>query len=140
MTMNIPKGHQTVMPYYMVTSASRFIDFTRKAFEAELVSVTRLSPESDAVIHADLRIGGSTILFADASPQEIDCDAACHEPAAGNPSTIQLFVYVKDADDVCKKAVAAGATTAMEVAEQEDGRMGGIIDPFGNLWWIKSLT
>jgi hypothetical protein len=27
----------------------------------------------------------------------------------------------------------------MEVSDQEDGRMGGILDPFGNLLWVKSM-
>lgn len=133
--MNIPEGHQAVMPYYMVTSAAKFIDFTTHVFNAEVVSVVRMQENSEAVLHAELRIGGSTIMFADSSEEH--CDASCHEETS--PSTIQLFVYVDNADDTCKKALDAGAITAMDVTGQRDGRMGGIVDPFGNLWWIKSM-
>jgi PhnB protein len=37
-----------------------------------------------------------------------------------------------------RKAVAAGATTVMEVADMPYGdRQGGVRDAHGNLWWIS---
>ena len=54
------------------------------------------------------------------------------------PATANLFVYVNDADETYQKAIAAGATTVMEMADQEYGRSGGVTDPFWNVWWITS--
>ena len=34
--MEIPKGHQAVMPYLMVEDAAKFIEFTKDVFDAEL--------------------------------------------------------------------------------------------------------
>ena len=33
--MNLPSGHQTIMPYLILKGASRFIDFCKKVFDAK---------------------------------------------------------------------------------------------------------
>ncbi|GAA1074480.1 putative glyoxalase superfamily protein PhnB [Nocardiopsis composta] len=44
-----------------------------------------------------------------------------------------------DADAAYGRAIAAGARSAMEVSDQEDGsRVGGFVDPFGTLWWVST--
>src|SRR5262249_11163676 len=49
------------------------------------------------------------------------------------------FLYVEDVDAVVKQAVGAGATVAMEVADQFWGdRFGSVTDPFGHLWSIAT--
>jgi predicted enzyme related to lactoylglutathione lyase len=58
------------------------------------------------------------IMFADASPAGVDCDATCHDPKKPNPSTVQFLVYVEDAD----------ATVATSAA-----RGGGVYSPPGSL-------
>ncbi|HEY2889885.1 MAG TPA: VOC family protein [Dongiaceae bacterium] len=61
----------------------------------------------------------------------------------GTPTAIHL--YVEDADRVFKKAVKAGATAAMPMADMFWGdRYGMVSDPFGHRWAIathmKNLT
>lgn len=34
--MNIPEGHQAVMPYLMIEDAAGFIEFIKMVFEAEM--------------------------------------------------------------------------------------------------------
>jgi uncharacterized glyoxalase superfamily protein PhnB len=51
-----------------------------------------------------------------------------------------MFVYVADADVTFDKAIKAGSTTVMEIADLEYGRSGGVTDPFGNVWWITSVA
>jgi PhnB protein len=49
------------------------------------------------------------------------------------------MLYVNDVDAVVKRAVDAGATLTMEVADQFYGdRSGAIKDPFGHKWHIAT--
>ena len=75
--------------------------------------------------HGEIKIGGSTIMFSNSRDE-------------WKPATANMFVYVDDADAVFAKAIANGAETIMEPADQEYGRSGGVNDPFGNVWWITS--
>lgn len=122
--MNIPKGHQAVMPYLMLEDAARFIDFITTVFNAEM---THESMRDGIVGHCEAQIGGCTIMFSQSRDQ--------WKPATGN-----MFVYVEDADATYKKAIDAGATTVMEMADQDYGRSGGVTDPHGNVWWITSVS
>jgi uncharacterized glyoxalase superfamily protein PhnB len=126
--MNLPKGHQVIMPYLMLNGAMKFIDFTKKVFDAELTaSMHRLRDDGLTVNHSEIVIGGSTIMFSDATAQWPVQNA-------------NLFVYVKSADETFKKAVESGATTVMPLSDQDYGRTCGVTDPFGNVWWITSLN
>jgi PhnB protein len=50
-----------------------------------------------------------------------------------------VFLYVPDVDAVVERAVDAGATVTMEVADQFWGdRYGTITDPFGQIWSIAT--
>ena len=56
-------------------------------------------------------------------------------PAASSPVTIHL--YVTDADATFSRAVEAGATVAMPLADMFWGdRYGKLVDPFGHHWSI----
>ncbi len=118
--MRIPEGYQQVMPYLIVRDAARFIDFTSKVFGA--VEKLKIMRDEKIIRHAEIKIGGSVIMFADATEQF-------------PPRTAALFVYVEDADRTYNKALAEGATSVMPMSDQEYGRSGGVADPFGNLWW-----
>ncbi|WP_096186430.1 VOC family protein [Evansella halocellulosilytica] len=127
---------QSIVPYFMVLNAPKFIHFTRKAFQAELGTVEKLEG-TEGVIHAEMKIGGSTIYFADTS-----ADGSCGPGVCGDLNNdglvpIQMYIYVDDAAETHEKATAAGGTSIMEVTE-ENGHMGGIVDPLGNLWWIQT--
>jgi PhnB protein len=118
--MKIPEGYQQVMPYLIVRDAAKFIDFTAKVFGAkEKMKVMR---DERLVMHAEIAIGDSVIMFADAT-EKFD------------PRTAALFVYVEDADRTYNKALAEGATSVTPMSDQEYGRSGGFADPFGNVWW-----
>ena len=59
-----------------------------------------------------------------------------HGADGGKP--IQMFVHVESADQIYRKALAAGGQAVMEPYDEGDSRMAGIADPCGNLWWLKS--
>ncbi len=61
-------------------------------------------------------------------------DAKPHWP----PTPAFMRVYVEDADAVHRDAIAAGGTSITEVTHLFFGdRVGRVLDPFGNLWWIQ---
>src|SRR5262245_5869380 len=126
--MNLPAGHQVVMPYLMLNGALKFIDFTKKVFNAELTeSMHKLREDRTKVMHSEITIGGSTIMFSDASDQ-------------WPQQTANLFVYVSNADETYNRAIDSGATTLMELSDQDYGRTCGVTDPLGNVWWITSIN
>ena len=56
----------------------------------------------------------------------------------GTPVTLHLY-YVRDVDALFDRAVDAGATALMPVADQFWGdRYGMLVDPFGHRWSIAS--
>ncbi|MBF4494472.1 VOC family protein [Flavobacterium sp. MR2016-29] len=124
--MNIPAGHQTVMPYLILKGASQFIDFTKKVFSAEN-SHSPVLREDGTIMHSEIKINGSTIMVTD-------------ETADWGKQTANLFIYVPNADDTYKIALENGAASLMEPSDQEYGRACGVTDSFGNIWWITSVN
>jgi PhnB protein len=124
--MNIPKNHQTVMPYLILKGALNFIEFTKTVLNATVLHAPHLRDDGTAQ-HAEINIHGCTIMVADASEDWL-------------PQTANLFVYVPNADESFKKALEEGATELMGLSDQEYGRTCGVTDPFGNVWWITSVN
>ena len=68
--MNIPKEHQTVMPYLMLQDATHFIDFTKEVFNATLApGMPKYHKDGKSLMHCEINIGGCTIMFTDATEQ-----------------------------------------------------------------------
>ncbi len=82
--------------------------------------------DENFIMHAEIKVGDTTIMFADANEQFKVQNAA-------------MFICVEDADTSINKAVAHGAEIVTPVSDQSYGRTGGIKDPFGNTWWITAV-
>lgn len=123
--MNIPAGHQTIMPYLMLVDAEQFNTFTQNVFNASIDTAT-FQKEGERIRHAEIMIGKSTIMFTEATDE-------------WKPQTANLFVYVENADETFQKALNAGATVVMDLSTQHYGRTCGVLDPCGNTWWITSV-
>ncbi len=121
--LKIPEGYQTVMPYLIVKGAADFLKFTQHVFGA--TEKLKKMRDENLIMHAEIMIGTSTIMFADSTEQF-------------RPRPAGMFIYVDDADETYKKALSEGATNIMEPADQSYGRSCGIRDAFGNEWWITS--
>lgn len=120
----VPEGRAHIMPILTVDGAAKFIDFMEEAFGA--VEKERHDGPGGAIMHAELTIGPSIIMTSDANSEF---------PAS--PARLQL--YVDDIDAVYKRALAAGATSLREPADQFYGdRSGGVQDAFGNQWWLAT--
>ena len=54
--------------------------------------------------------------------------------------SVRLLLIVPDPAAICARAVAAGATQIVPVAEAHGWRLGRIVDPFGHHWEIARQT
>jgi PhnB protein len=122
MVKPIPDGFHNVTPYIMVSGAQQVLDFLKRGFDAEEISVLR--HPSGTVAHAQLKIGDSMLMLSD--------------PMDKSPSTpATLYIYTPDVDELYNRALQAGGTSVMEPADQFYGdRTGGVKDPAGNTWFI----
>jgi PhnB protein len=128
----IPAGHHTITPHLVIKGASEAIEFYKRAFGAEEhCRMPFPSPDGQLRLgHAELKIGDSWLFLADEFP-----DFGSVGPSGSSPVTIHL--YVTDADAAFNRAVEAGATVAMPLADQFWGdRYGKLVDPFGHHWSI----
>lgn len=106
------------------------IEFYKRAFGAE--EVARMPAEnSDKLMHAHLKINGSSLMLSDDFPEYMGGKEA---PA---PASVTMHLQVDDADRWWKRAVDAGAEVKMDLADQFWGdRYGQLRDPFGHSWSI----
>jgi PhnB protein len=121
---HIPKGFQSVNPYFVVDDGDRFLKFIIDAFDAELAE--KHYREDGTLWHSAAKIFDSMI--------EASQGSGDHPPM---PMAIHL--YVVDCDGVYEKAIAAGGESIFEVAVMPYGeRSGGVKDPCGNHWYIAT--
>ncbi|HVF37667.1 MAG TPA: VOC family protein [Sphingomicrobium sp.] len=107
--------------------AADAIDFYRKAFGAE--ELLRHPSDDGRLMHAHLKVNGASLMLHDDFPE--------HGGPAGTPSGVMMHLQVDDADSWWNRAVDAGGTVKMELADQFWGdRYGQIEDPFGHRWSI----
>jgi PhnB protein len=131
MAKPIPEGYH-ITPYLAVDDAAEAIEYYKKVFGAKERS--RMDAPDGRIGHAELEIGDSVLMLADAFPQ-----FATRPPSELGGTSASIFMYVEDVDAVVKKAVDAGGTTTMEVADQFWGdRFGSVKDPFGHVWSIAT--
>ena len=128
----VPEGYHTVSPYLAVEDATRAIEYYTQAFGAR--EVMRMDAPGGKIAHAELEIGDSRIMLSDPFPQ-----GSTRPPKELGGTSASVFLYVEDVDAVVKRAVDAGATVTMEVADQFWGdRFGAITDPFGHVWSVAT--
>ncbi len=118
----IPEGHHTVSSYLVVSDVAQLIEFTKQAFGATEVYLSKRPDGS--VQHAEVRIGDSIVMMGESSDKKF-------------PGMLHL--YMEDVDAVYQRAIQAGAKPVREPADQPYGdRSGGVEDAFGNQWWIST--
>jgi PhnB protein len=128
----IPDGYAAVTPYLTVKGAAEAIDFYKKAFGAE--EIMRMPMPGGRIAHAEIKIGGSVIMLSDESEEW-----KAFSPQTVGDTSVSLMLYVPDVDATVKRAVDAGATLTMPVADQFYGdRSGGLKDPFGHKWHVAT--
>jgi PhnB protein len=129
----IPEGYRSVNVILTVDDAAKAIDFYKQAFGA--TEISRL-PMGDKIGHAELKIGDTQIMLNDEFPDHDNLG-----PKARGGTSVGLIIYTEDVDSAFRRAIEAGGTETMAVADQFWGdRMGSLKDPFGHKWSIATHT
>jgi uncharacterized glyoxalase superfamily protein PhnB len=120
----IPDGYRSVTPYLVVEGAEQLIDFLKNTFDGQ--EAVRMPMAGGTIGHAEIRIGDSVVMLADATSE--------HPAGQAN-----IMVYVSNADAAYQRALKAGAASLQEPTNQFYGdRSARVRDPLGNLWTIAT--
>ena len=134
MTKPIPEGYHALTPSLAVDNAAKAIEFYKRAFGAK--ERMRMPGPGDTIAHAELEIGDSVLMLADPFPQ-----SSVKPPKELGGTSVGIFLYVEDVDEVVQQVVDAGGTVTMPVEDQFWGdRFGSVTDPFGQVWQIATHT
>ena len=126
----IPSGYHSLTPYLVLDGAAKAIEFYKQAFDAE--ELLRMPGPDGKVAHAEIKIGDSPVMMADASDE-------FRGPRAFGGTPVSLMIYVEDVDRVFRQALAQGATQLRPVVDQFYGdRSGTLADPFGHVWTVAT--
>lgn len=128
----IPDWYHNVTPYLFVRGAGKAIEFYKSIFGAS--EKMRMPGPDGRIMHAEIKVGDSTIMLADENPQ-----MGVQGPQSIGRTATSLHIYVENVDGVVQKAVEAGAKLVRPVKDQFYGdRSGTLIDPFGHMWSVAT--
>jgi PhnB protein len=123
----LPPGYGSLNAFIAVRGpggAPAFLDFITAVFGARETLAARTVDADDLLIHAEARIGDSTLMLCDAKPHW-----------AFTPALLQ--VYVRDTHAVLGRARARGAEVVTEPTDFHGRqRLARFRDPWHNLWWL----
>jgi len=119
-----------LFPYLHVSPAADAIAFYTSVLGA--TEKYRLTEPSGRIGHAELDFGGTILMLADEFPEY-----GIRGPRAIGGTTVTIHLHVDDADDVIRRAAAAGAHVEREPKDEFYGERSGCFrDPFGHRWNI----
>lgn len=131
-TKPVPEGYATVTPSITCKDTKREIAFLEAAFGAERRHVMTM-PDSDHVMHAEVKIGSSILMLADPMP------GCARAPADLGGAPSGFYIYVPDVDAAFARAVKAGGKVTCEPMDMFWGdRMGAIECPEGYNWSLAT--
>ena len=104
--------------------------FYERAFGGQVVE-RNAAQDGKRLMQASLKVNGGWVMLSDEFPE--------YGHQVGAPAAVVLHLQVDDADVAYNRAVAAGCTVKMAIADQFWGdRYGAVVDPFGHQWSIGS--
>jgi len=128
----VPEDFHTITPQMAVKGVAAAIDWYTRALGAHEL-LRNAAPDGTSIMHAELLLGDSRFFVVDEFPDSV------LSPSTLGGTTFTMHLYVPDVDDLFNRAVEAGATVVMPVADQFWGDRYGILrDPFGHRWSIAS--
>jgi uncharacterized glyoxalase superfamily protein PhnB len=121
----IPSGYNKVNFFMIIKGgAFKFIEFVEEVFGGIENEQARTLDRDGSLIHAEIRVGDSTILVAD-SKQDWPFTPAFPQ------------VYVENAQSVIDGAIQEGAQVITTVRDFYYGmKIARFKDPWGNIWWL----
>jgi PhnB protein len=118
------EGAPTIQAYLHPLRAEPVINFLNRAFAAE--ELGRHATPDGVIHHTMLKVGTSYIEMGEAQGKY-------------QPMKSMFYLYMPDADAAYRRAIAAGATSVHEPADQPYGdRSAAVKDAFGNIWYVAS--
>ena len=131
-TAPVPEDFHTITPQLAVKGVAAALEWYTKALGAHEL-LRHAAPDGQSIMHSELLLGDSRFFVVDEFPESMQ------SPATLGGTSVTLHLYVRDVDSVFSRAVDAGATVLMPVADQFWGDRYGILrDPFGHRWSIAS--
>ena len=128
----VPEDFHTITPQLVVKGVADG-DRLVHAGARRARTAAQCAPDGTSIMHAELLLGDSRFFVVDEFPDSMV------SPATLGGTTVTLHLYVRDVDALFDRAVEAGATVVMPVADQFWGDRYGILrDPFGHRWSIAS--
>jgi PhnB protein len=118
-----PVGYATINPFIITDDADGLIDFLKRVFRATERPEARTLDVDGLLLHAELAIGGATIMFGERKPDW-----------PFTPSLLQ--VYVDDVETTLDLARKLGATVVTEPTDFFGDTFSRFRDPWSNLWWV----
>jgi PhnB protein len=118
----------SIAPMLSVRQGARAVEFYKSAFGA--TEVFRIEAPSGAVV-CRLAVAGAEFWVSDESPEHGN-----FSPESLGGGTVRMILTVPDPDAMFARAVAAGATQVVAMADAYGWRLGRVVDPFGHHWEI----
>ncbi len=126
-------------PHLVCDGAAAAIDFYKAAFGAE--EMMRLPGPDGRLLHGAVMINGSMVMLTDelCGPDDEASLRGTRSPKSLGGTPVTIHLNVPDVDALVDRAIAAGASLVMPVADQFWGDRYGIVeDPFGHHWSIAT--
>ena len=126
----------TVIPSLRYRDAPKAIEWLCQTFGFEKQLIV---PNDDGTIaHAQLSFGNGMIMLGSVLEKETEFGRLIKQPdEIGGFETQSAYVVVSDADEIYRRAKAAGAEIVIEIKDEDyGGRVFSCRDPEGRLWNI----
>ena len=122
-----------VTPYLTVDQGDVALKFYGAAFGAVEIMRVVMNEETAQLGHAEFRIGDAVFYLSDEFPE-----MGVKSPRTLGGTSVAMHLEVTNVDAAFSTAVAAGAESLAEPADQAHGaRHGTIVDPFGHRWMLS---
>jgi PhnB protein len=118
----------SIAPFLSVRNGARAVGFYKAAFGA--TEAFRIEAPDGAVV-ARLSVDGAEFWVSDESPEHKN-----FSPESLGGGSVRMVLTVADPDAMFGRAIAAGATQIVAMADNYGWRLGRVADPFGHHWEI----
>lgn len=121
-------AQREMFPYLCVHDANAAVDFYQHVFG--MSEKFRLTEPSGRIGHVELDFDGATLMLSEEFPEY-----GLRGPKSIGATAVTIHLHVDNADEVVARALQAGATLHMPLADHFYGeRSGSFFDPFGHRW------
>ena len=123
------------IPHLIVSDGPRALRFYKDVLGAE-EGDDMMAPDGKRLMHGEIILDGHKLFISDQFSESEG--GTCKSPTTLGGTSVRITIEVDDADAVVERAVSAGASILMPVADMFWGaRYGKIVDPFGHEWGIN---